>query len=123
MSFPGVVPDQPAGVVADSAATHAFIDRAFVVKHDLREYAATESVSVAGQKSVPVSGFVQERIKCQALSEVIHMYVVKMPSPSLHVVLGQSWLKSRNAVVCYADKCLMFWPGGLSPGWGACRVV
>ena len=30
MSIPGVVSDQPAGVVADSAATHAFIDRACV---------------------------------------------------------------------------------------------
>ena len=111
MSFPGVVSDQPACVVADSAATHAFIDLAFVLKHGLREYAACGSVSVAGQKSVPVSSFVRERVKCQALSEVIKMYVVDMPSPNLHVVLGQSWLKSRNAVISYADKCVMFWQG------------
>ncbi len=112
MSFPGVVSDQPACVVADSAATHAFNDRAFVSKHGLREYAASGSVSVAGQKSVPVSSFVRERVKCQALSEVIKMYVVDMPSPNLHVVLGQSWLKSRNAVISYADKRVMFWQGG-----------
>ncbi len=37
MSFPGVLSDQPACVVADSAATHAFIDRALVLKHGLRE--------------------------------------------------------------------------------------
>ena len=27
-------------------------------------------------------------------------------------MLGQSWLKSRNAVISYADKCVMFWQGG-----------
>ncbi len=112
MSFPGVVSDQPACVVADSAATHAFIDRAFVLKHGLREYAASGSVSMAGQKSVPVSSFVRERVKCQALSEVIKMYVVDMPSSNLHVVLVQIWLKSRNAVISYADRRVMFWQGG-----------
>ena len=40
------------------------------------------------------------------------MYVVNMPSPNLHVVLGQSWLKSHNAAISYADKCVLFWPGG-----------
>ena len=40
------------------------------------------------------------------------MYVVDMPSLDLHVVLGQSWLMSRNAVISYADKCVMFWQGG-----------
>ncbi len=54
----------------------------------------------------------RERVKCQALSEVIKMYVVDMPSPDLHVVLGQSWLKSRTAVISYADKHVMFWQGG-----------
>ena len=65
---------------------------------------------LAGQKSVPVSSFVRERVKCQALSEVMKMYVVDMPH-HLHVVLGQSWLKSRKAVISYADKRVMFWQG------------
>ena len=112
MSFPGVVSDCPACIIADSGASHEFIDRAFVVKHGLREYAASGSVSVAGQKSVPVAGFVRARVKCQGLSEVIKMYVVDMPSPNLHVVLGQSWLRSHNAVISYADKCVRFWQGG-----------
>ena len=114
-SLPCVVSDQPACVVADSAATHAFIDRAMMMKHALREYAACGSVSVAGQKStklesVPVSSFVRERVKCQALGEMIKMYVIHMPN--LHVVLGQSWLKSRSAVISYADRRVMFWQGG-----------
>ena len=99
-------------MLPDSAAAHAFIDRAFVLRHGLHEYAASGSVSVAGQKSVPVSSFVRERVKCQALSEVIKMYVVDMPSSNMHVVLGQSWLKSRNAVISYADRRVMFWQGG-----------
>jgi hypothetical protein len=61
MSFPGVVSDQPACVVAAESATHAFIDHAFVLKQGLRECGASGSASVpgqksaAGQKSVPVS--------------------------------------------------------------------
>ena len=30
----------------------------------------------------------------------------------MHVVLGQSWLKSRSAVISYADRRVMFWQGG-----------
>ena len=63
---------------------------------------------MAGQKSVPVSSLVQGRVKCQAVSKVIKMYVVDMPSANLHVVLAQSWLKSRNAVISFADKRVVF---------------
>ena len=61
MSFPGVVSDQPACVVADSAATHAFIDRAFVLKHGMREYAASGSVSVWLARRVYLSQALCER--------------------------------------------------------------
>ena len=49
MSFPGVVSDQPACVVAAESATanHAFIDHAFVLKQGLREYGTSGSVSAA----------------------------------------------------------------------------
>ena len=67
---------------------------------------------MAGQKRVPVSGFVCACVKCQTLSEVIKMYVVDMPTLNLHVVLGQSWLKSHNVVISFADKCVRFWQGG-----------
>ena len=114
MSTPGVVSDQPACVVADPAATHALIVL-LCWKLGLGEDAVSGSVSVAGQKSVPASSFVRERVKCQALSDVIKMYVVDMPSPNMHVVLHQSWLKSRNAVISYADKRVMFWQDGCCP--------
>ena len=45
------------------------------------------------------------------MSEAIKMYVVDMPSLTLHVVLGQS-VGSRNAVISYADKRMIFWQGG-----------
>ena len=94
MSFPGVVDDCPACVLDDSGASH---NLAVVAKQGLRGHAASGVVSAAGQKSVPVKSYVQTRVRCQALSEVIKLYVVDMPAPNLHVVLGQCWLK---AVLC-----------------------
>ena len=63
MSFPGVVSDQPACVVAAESAAHAFTDHAFVLKQGLCEYGTSGSVSAAGQKGVPSSSFVRQRGK------------------------------------------------------------
>ena len=38
-------------------------------------------------------------VRCQALFEVIKLYVVDMPAPNLHVVLGQCWLTSSGLFV------------------------
>ena len=111
MSFPGFVDDCPACVLVDSGASHNFIDRAVVAKQGLREHAASGAVSAAGQKSVPVKSYVQARVRCQAMSEVIKLYVVDMPAPNLHVVLGQCWLKAHRAVLSFADSCVRFWRG------------
>ena len=39
------------------------------------------------------------------------MFVVDMPTPNLHVVLGQGWLKAYRAVLFFADGCVRLWQG------------
>ena len=66
-------------------------------------------MNCAGRKRAPVSGYVFGRVKVQALSEVVQLFVLDVPSPSLHVIMGQSWLVQHNAVLSYADRRVLFW--------------
>ena len=66
-------------------------------------------MSCAGGKSVPVTGYVLACMQVQVLSETVKMYVVDMPSPNVHVILGQTWLKEHKVVISYAANCVMFW--------------
>ena len=112
MAFPGSVDCVPACVLVDSGASQCFVDRAFVLQHKLQEFPAAGLLHCAGQQSAPVKGYVKARVRVQALSEVVKMFVVDVPTPGLHVILGQDWLRQRKGVVSYADGCVNFWRGG-----------
>lgn len=105
MSMPGFVEGHASCTLFDSGATHDYIDSAFVAKYGIKQYPAEGRVSCAGGKSVPVTNCVLARGQVQALSETVKMYVVDMPSPNVHVILGQTWLKKHKGVV--------FWQGNM----------
>ncbi|KAL3149419.1 hypothetical protein ABBQ32_002213 [Trebouxia sp. C0010 RCD-2024] len=104
MAFPSHVAGVPACVLVDSGANRCFVDRAFVLKHKLQESPTSGLLSCAGQQSARVKRFVKARVKVQGLSEDVRCFVVNMPTPGLHVVLGQPWLREHKAVVSYADN-------------------
>ena len=112
MAFPGHVAGVPACVLVDSGANRCFVDRAFVLQHKLQEYLTSGLLHCAGQQSAPVKSFVLARVKMQALSEQVKLFVVDMPTPGLHAVLGQSWLREHKAVISFVDGCVKFWKWG-----------
>lgn len=112
MAFPGHVAGVPACVLVNSGANRCFVDRAFVLQHELQEYPTSGLLHCVGQQSAPVKSFVLACAKMQALSEQVKYFVVGMPTPGLHAVLGQSWLQEHKAVISYVDGCVKFWRGG-----------
>ena len=92
----------PACALDDSGANRCFVDRAFV-SHKLRQYPPSGLLHCAGQQSAPVRNFVLAHVKMQSLSEEVKFFVVDMPTPGLHAVLGQSWLREHKAVISYVD--------------------
>jgi len=109
--MPGFVEGHASCTLFDSGATHDYIDSAFVAKCGIKQYPAEGRVSCAGGKGVPVTNYVLARVQVQALSETVEMYVADMPSPNVHVILGQTWLKKHKGVISYAENCVMFWQG------------
>ena len=58
-------------MLVDSGANRCFVDRAFVLQHQLQEYPASGLLHCAGQQSAPVKSFVLARVKLQSLSEEV----------------------------------------------------
>lgn len=111
MAFPGHVAGLPACVLVHSGANRCFVDRAFVSQHKLRQYPPSGLLHCAGQQSAPVRNLVLARVKMQSLSEEVKFFVVDMPTPGLHAVLGQSWLREHKAVISYVDGYVKFGMG------------
>ena len=65
-------------------------------------------VLAAGTKDVHIKGYVVKHVRIQSLSEEVKLYVIDLPSKEMHAVLGQCWLLRHNAVISYAEKCVMF---------------
>jgi hypothetical protein len=112
MTFPGYVADHSAKTLIDGGATHNYIDAAFAVAKGLKIHKCSGRVLAAGTEDAPIKGYVVERIRIQSLSEEVKLYVIDLPSKEMHAVLGQCWLLHHNAVISYADKCVMFHAGG-----------
>ena len=58
--------------------------------------------------SVPVVGYVRERVQIQSMAEDVKMLVIDLPDNRLHAVLGQSWLVQHRAVISYNERCVMY---------------
>ncbi len=101
MTFPVYVVDHSAKTLADGGATHKYIDAAFAAAKGLKFHKCSGRLLAA---------FV--RIRIQSLSEEVKLYVIDLPGKEMHAVLGQSWLLHHNAVMSYADKCVLFHAGG-----------
>lgn len=105
MSMPGFVDSHASCTLFDSGAKHDYIDSAFMAKCGIKQYPTEGRMSCAGGQSVPVTSYVLARVQVQALSETVKMYVVDMPTPNVHVLLGQTWLKAHKGVISYAGNC------------------
>ncbi len=109
MTFPGYVADHSA---VDGGATHNYIHAVFDAAKGLKVHTCSRRVLAAGTEDVHIKGYVVERICIQSLSEEVQLYVIDLPSEEMHAVLGQCWLLHPNAVISYAEKCVMFHAGG-----------
>ena len=61
--------------------------------------------------SVPIQGYVRERMQIQSLAEDLKLYVIDLPDKKVHAVLGQSWLVKHQAVISFSEKCVFFCKG------------
>ena len=104
-TFSGHVAGFPADVLVDSGATHNFCDHAFAVKHGLNIQPCEGSVLSAGN-SVPVVGYVRERVQIQSMAEDVKMLVIDLPDNRLHAVLA--WLVQHRAVISFNERCVMY---------------
>ena len=103
MTFLVYVADHSAKMLADGGATHKYIDAAFAAAKGLKFHKCSGRVLAAGT--------VVERIRIQSLPEEVKLCVIDLPGKEMHAVLGQCWLLHHNAVMSYADKCVLFHAG------------
>ncbi len=89
-----------------------YIDAAFAAAKSLKVHTCSGHVLAAGTEDVRIKGYVIERMRIQSLSEEVKLYVIDLPSKEMHAVLGQCWLLRHNAVVSYAEECVVFHAGG-----------
>lgn len=109
-TFPGHVAGFPAGVLVDSGATHSFCDHAFAEQHGLNIQPCKGSAMTVND-SIPIQGYVRERVQIQSLAEDLKLYVIDPPDKKVHAVLGQSWFLEHQAVISFGEKCVFYRKG------------
>jgi hypothetical protein len=100
MTFDGQVAHFPARIAADSQASHNFISTDFVRRANLHMQPTSGEVRMGNSMVERVVGICSVRFRVGALQDQAMFYAIKMHSAH-DLVLGESYLASRKAVLDY----------------------
>ena len=103
MSFNGLVANTPAVISADSQASHNFISTDFVRRVGLHMTPTSGEVRMGNSVVERVVGVCSVKFRVGALHDQAAFYVLQMHSAH-DLVLGETYLKSRKAVLDYANN-------------------
>ena len=91
----------------DTGATHNFVSKDFVQRHNIDVQEADALVHCAGSTDTyELSGIVHLRVGIQNLKADLDFYVIELP-PGLDACLGDTWLDRHEAQIIYRQHIRM----------------
>ena len=109
MQFAGQVAGVATRILLDSGANMSFISKAFVADAHLGTKAShLADVMLPDGQKCPVHGTVKVHVKIQGYQGQVTLHVIDMNVP-FECILGDDWLRSRNAVLNYQDGYVLAW--------------
>jgi hypothetical protein len=108
MTFSGKLAGYPVCVAADnSQASHCFISEQWVQRAGVHVTPLAGQVTLASSGDVAhVIGMCSLRMQIGSLHDVVECFALKM-STRHDLILGDAYLKARQAVLCYATSMMI----------------
>ena len=105
MSFDTEISGKKANVLLDVGASHSFISKVFCKDADLKSVTAStpQQVRTAGGTEIMAHTLCQVSFQLQGMGITLSPLIVPLPD-EFTVILGDDWLRSKEAVLNYADQ-------------------
>jgi Reverse transcriptase (RNA-dependent DNA polymerase)/RNase H-like domain found in reverse transcriptase/Integrase zinc binding domain/Chromo (CHRromatin Organisation MOdifier) domain/Retroviral aspartyl protease len=112
--FLGDVAGCKAHVLLDSGATHNFISSDYAKLHGLRVAAPGQAytVKLASGDTVALQGQCTFKLQLQSFSGTVTALVMPELLPDTDLILGDAWLRSQNATMCFETGTCKLHKGG-----------
>lgn len=114
MTFPARVNKYATSVLIDTGATHCFVDKAFAERLGLRVVPEIGQVACGGDMQATTTGFAAFPLKMQSFHGIVKCYVIEMPQHGFDIILGETWLTPRQAVLDYGSRTVTYSQAGKS---------
>lgn len=105
MSFAGKLAGLSAKIAADSQASHNFVSEQWVDRAGVHVIPQAGQATLASGETARVLGVCSLRMQIGALHDVVECLVLKMASHH-DLILGEAYLQSRHALLCYATATM-----------------
>ena len=89
----------------DTGATHSFVAAHFVERAGLAVTPAARTVALADGQTVQVKGICRSRLRIGNITDVHMFYVLDLDS-AYDVLLGQDWLRKKEAVLDFGHRSM-----------------
>ena len=110
MTFEGKLAGFPARIAADSQASHNFVSDQWVQRAGVHVKPLANQVTLASGEAAHIIRLCTLRLQMEPLHDAIDCFVMRMASQH-DVILGESYLKSRRAVLSYANNTMTLFKG------------
>ena len=102
----GKLGNDSAKVFFDSGATHNFVSKEFISRHEIDIQPAQGKVHCAGSSDAAViAGLVKLKLKLGILQSDVNLYVIDLPL-GLDACLVEFWLDDHGAIINYDERTL-----------------
>lgn len=103
MAFDGLIAGMPSTILLDSGASDNFLSSTMVSKLGLVVKGEPAQLTLGNGSKVQLHGKVLVHVKMQAYQDKIPCFVTDL-APGTHMVLGETWLNARSALLDYEHQ-------------------
>ncbi len=110
MTLNGKVAGSSASIAVDSQASHNFLSEQWIQRTGVHVTPLAGEVTMASGEATQIVGTCSVRMVIGPWHDVVECFVIKMASRH-DMLLGEAYLKTRNAVLSYSDRTICFTKG------------